>query len=114
MSVEYLLNDVNKLEAKRITGVDGVSECTGLGIAKPKRLERCFNCFERGHHIKQCPKSSTTKKCYVCREEGHVKSQCPLRIKQKETKSKRQKTESVEKSVAIKLSEEESHSKELT
>ena len=45
--VEFFQNERHKFEARRVTGPDGTSPCTGTGIRKPKKLERCFNCFEK-------------------------------------------------------------------
>ena len=54
VSVEYFQNERNKLEARRITGPDGLSPCLGTGIKKPKKLERCYNCFEKVSFYTSC------------------------------------------------------------
>lgn len=54
VSVEYFQNERNKLEARRITGPDGLSPCLGTGIKKPKKLERCYNCFEKVSFYTEC------------------------------------------------------------
>ena len=88
VSVEYFLNDLNKFEAKRITAVDGVSQCAGLGLKKPKKLSRCYKCFEEGHHARECSLQLNTKLCYICKQEGHIKQDCPVR-RQKNNTAKR-------------------------
>lgn len=94
VSVQYFLNDMNKFEAKKITAVDGVSQCAGLGLKKPKKLDRCYKCFDQGHHARECTLKLATKRCYICKQEGHVKSACPVRTQKKEDTAKRQKIES--------------------
>jgi hypothetical protein len=37
---------------------------------------RCFNCAERGHWSKQCPKPQALM-CYNCQESGHISNTCP-------------------------------------
>ena len=87
VSVEYFLNDLNKFEAKRITAVDGVSQCAGLGLKKPKKLSRCYKCFEEGHHARECSLQLNTKLCYICKQEGHIKQDCPVRRQKNNTAS---------------------------
>ncbi len=38
---------------------------------------RCFNCAERGHMSKQCPKPQSMM-CYNCQENGHITNTCPI------------------------------------
>lgn len=38
---------------------------------------RCFNCAEKGHLSKQCPKPQSIM-CYNCQEDGHTSQRCPI------------------------------------
>ena len=43
----------------------------------PTHMSRCFNCAEKGHVSKQCPKPQT-RMCYNCQESGHLSMACPV------------------------------------
>ena len=38
--------------------------------------QRCFNCAEKGHLSKECPKPQSLM-CYNCQENGHKTKSCP-------------------------------------
>ena len=38
---------------------------------------RCFNCAEKGHMSKQCPRPQSLM-CYNCQESGHISLKCPV------------------------------------
>jgi hypothetical protein len=38
---------------------------------------RCFNCAERGHRSRECPRPQSTM-CYNCQEDGHISLACPV------------------------------------
>jgi hypothetical protein len=38
---------------------------------------RCFNCAEKGHRSRECPRPQSTM-CYNCQEDGHISQACPI------------------------------------
>ncbi len=49
----------------------------GMNQHPPSTSSRCFNCAEKGHISKQCPKPQSTM-CYNCQEKGHISQKCPV------------------------------------
>ena len=43
----------------------------------PSGPSRCFNCAEKGHRSRECPRPQSTM-CYNCQESGHISVACPI------------------------------------
>ncbi|KAJ8026651.1 Protein lin-28-like A [Holothuria leucospilota] len=93
--VEYKFKFSEKgREATHVTGPGG-SECQGSKRRpRPKyrrRINRCYNCDELGHHAKDCPQPPMPKRCHHCKSEEHLVADCPFKQTQgsghSETKS---------------------------
>ncbi len=48
-----------------------------MSSAPSHMVSRCFNCAERGHMSRQCPKPQSLM-CYNCQESGHITNTCPI------------------------------------
>ncbi|XP_070568997.1 protein lin-28 homolog A-like isoform X2 [Ptychodera flava] len=79
-------------EALTVTGPEG-ADCQGSKRRpRPKyrrRVNRCYNCGEMGHHAKNCSLPPQKKKCHQCGSEDHLVADCPLKEdKKKKSKAK--------------------------
>ena len=48
-----------------------------MSTSSSHMTSRCFNCAERGHMSKTCPKPKSIM-CYNCQENGHMTNTCPI------------------------------------